>query len=141
MPATTARNDLRAGLYAYLVALKAANAAMFAGDVHKVRPGSLVPPCAYVGNLNESINQDTQTRTRDFTPEVVLVQRLISPTETVDAMDDMVDVYVDYITDNPHMGGGIIEPTSVRDVELDLGGTLYSASVVSHKLHIMEGRS
>lgn len=141
MPPTTARNDIRSGLYAYLVALKVANATMFAGDVYRVRPGSFVPPCAYVGNLNEQIDQDTQTRTRNFSPEVVLVQRLISPGETADAMDDMVDVYVDYVTDNPHMGGGIIEPISVRDVELDLGGTLYSASVVGHRVHIMEGRS
>lgn len=140
MSASTARNDVRAGLYSFLTTLKAANTAMFAGDVHRVRPGSLVPPCAYVGNLNEVIDQDAQTRTRLFNAEVVLVQRLISPGETADAMDDMVDKYVDHVTDNPHLGGGIIEPVSVRDVELDLGGTLYSASVVGHRVSIMEGR-
>jgi len=141
MPATTARADLRDGLFAYLVALKAANAAMFAGDVHPVRPGSLVPPCAYVGRLDEVIDQDAQTRTRLFSAEVVLVQRLISPGETGPAMDDMVDTYLDYVTDNPHMAGGVIEPKSVRDIELDLGGTIYSASVVGHRLNVMEGRS
>lgn len=141
MPPTTARADLRDGLYAYLVAVKAANATMFAGDVYKVRPGALVPPGGYVGNLNEVIDQDTQTRTRLFTADVVLVQRLISPSETGQAMDDMVDVWLDYVTDNPHMAGGIIEPKSVRDIELDLGGTIYSASVVGHRLNVMEGRS
>jgi hypothetical protein len=140
MPATTARADLRDGLYAYLVALKAANAAMFAGDIYRVRPGSIVPPGGYVGNLNERISQGSQLRQRIFAPEVVLVQRLISPSETGQAMDDMVDVWIDYVTDNPHMAGGVIESRSVRDVELDYGGTLYSASIVVHELLIEEGR-
>lgn len=138
---TSARQDVRAGLKSYLDAFKAANSALVAGDVHRVRPGSIVAPGAYVGNLNEVIQQDTQTRRRLFAPEVVLVQRLITPGEAADGIDDMVDIYVDYVTDNPHMGGGIIEPTSVRDIELDLNGTLYSASVVGHRVNIMEGRS
>lgn len=144
MPATTARQDIRDALYGYLVALKAANAAMFAGDIYKVRPGSIVPPGAYVGNLNERVEQESQIRRRYFAAEVVLVQRLISASETGQAMDDMVDVWIDYVTDNPHLpnvvDSGVIESKSVRDVELDYNGTLYSASVVVHEVLIKEGR-
>lgn len=141
MAATTARQDLRTALYGYLVTLKAANATMFAGDVKPVRPGSFVPPMAYVGFLNEAVTTDAQTRQRLFTPDVVFVQRLISATESADAMDDMVDLWLDYVSDNPHMAGGIIEVVSVRDIELDLGGTLYSASVVGHRVNVREGRA
>lgn len=141
---STFRSDVRDGLYAYLVAFKAANPSLLPGDVYKVRPGSLVPPCAYVGPMNEpTITQTASIRQRLMTPTVVLVQRIIVPQETGEAMDDLVDAYLDYLDSGgrEHLAGGIIATISTQDVELDFAGTIYSATVVTHRAEVQEGRS
>jgi len=143
---STFRSDVRAGLYADLVAFKAANPTLLPGDVYKVRPGSLVAPCAYVGSLNEpTITQSggagSGVRQRAMAAQVVLVQRLIVPDETGEAMDDLVDAFLDYMDANEHIAGGIIATVATQDVELDFAGTIYSATIVTHRVEIAEGRS
>lgn len=141
---STFRSDVRAELYAYLVSFKAANAAMVAGDVYKVRPGSLVPPCIYIGGLSEpTINQDASIIQRLMRAEVVLVQRIIVPQEQGEAMDDMVDAMVTYLdsSSREHVAGGLISVVSTRDVELDFAGTIYSATVITVQAEVQEGRS
>ena len=141
---STFRSDVRDGLYAYLVAFKAANPSLLPGEVYKVRPGSLAPPCAYVGSMSEPrINQDASIRQRIMRPTVVLVQRQIVANETGEAMDDLVDAYLDYLDGGgrEHLAGGIIATVSTQDTELDFGGTIYAATVVTHQAEIQEGRS
>ena len=141
---STFRQDVRDELYAYLVSFKAANPTMVAGDVYKVRPGSLVPPCIYIGGLSEpTIVQDASIRQRLMNADIVLVQRIIVADETGQAMDDMVDAFLDYLdsSSREHVAGGIISTVSTRDIELDFAGTIYSATVVTVRAEIQEGRS
>lgn len=141
---STWRSDVRDALFSYAQAFKAANAAMVAGDVYKVRPGSLIPPCIYVGSLSEPLlNQDASILQRRMLAEVVLVQRIIDATTDGEAMDDMVDAFVSYLdsSSQEHVAGGLISLVSTRDVELDFAGTIYSATVVTVQAQVQEGRS
>lgn len=141
---STFRADVRDELHAYNVAFKAANAAMTAGDVYKVRPGSFVAPCIYIGGMSEpTIVQDASIRQRIMFVEIGLVQRIISATETGESMDPMVDAYLDYLDSSgrEHVAGGIISTVATRDIELDLGGTIYSVTVVTVRAEVQEGRS
>ena len=141
---STWRSDVRDALYGYAQSFQTANASMVSGDVYKVRPGSLVPPCIYIGSLSEPrISQDASIIQRLMLAEVVLVQRIIVPQENGEAMDDMVDAMVTYLDSSgrEHVAGGLISVISTRDVELDFAGTIYSATVVTVQAEVQEGRS
>jgi hypothetical protein len=140
---STFRADARDALYAYGLAFKAANPTLVSGDVYRTRPGSLVAPAIFVGSLNEpSIVQSYGIRQRTMAPTVVLVRRLIDKDETAQDKDDMVDGWLDYVDGNPHLTQyAVIATVSTQDVELDYAGTLYSATVVTHRLMIGEGRN
>lgn len=141
---STWRSDVRDALFGYAQSFQTANSAMVSGDVYKVRPGSLVPPCIYVGSLSEPlINQDASILQRRIMAEVVLVQRIIDPKTEGEAMDDMVDAFVSYLdsSSREHVAGGLISLVSTRDVELDFAGTIYSATVVTVEAQVQEGRS
>lgn len=140
---TTWRSDIRDGLYAYAQSFQTANSAMVSGDVYKVRPGALVPPCIYIGRFTENLNQDASLLQRLILAEIVLVQRIIDPKVDGEAMDDMVDAFVAYLdsSNREHVAGGLISLVSTRDVELDFAGTIYSATVITVRAEVQEGRS
>ncbi len=142
MPPTTFRADMRDGLYAYAVAFKAANASLVTGDIYKTRPGALIPVAIYVGSLNEpSITHSAQVRQRTMRASIVIVRNLVDRDGGAEANDDIVDLWVDYVNDNPHIAGGLMSVSSTQDVELTYGETVYSATVVTHLAEIQEGRS
>ena len=141
MPSTF-RSDVRTQLHAYNTAFKAANPTMVLA-VFKARPGSLTPPCLYIAGLSEPrIVHDSGLRQRTMAPQVALVQRLVDAEETGDLMDDLVDAYLDYLTANPHLTAyTVIAPVSTADIELDFRGTIYSATLVTIRADIQEGRN
>jgi len=140
------RQTVRDTLYAHLVAFKAANPTMVTGDVYRARPGSFVAPCIYIGGLSEprivqSGGAGSGVRSRQMRPTIVIVTRLIVPDETSQAEDDLVDAFLDYMDANEHIAGGIIATESTQDTELTLEGTVYSATVITCRAEVAEGRS
>lgn len=143
MATTTFRADVRDGLWAYLAAFKATFPALVTGDVYKTRPGSLIPVAMYIGTLNEpTITEPSgQVRMREMRPTVVIVRNQVDRDGGAEQNDEIVDDWVDYVNDNPHIAGGLIAVVSTQDVELQFGETVYSATVVYHKAQIQEGRA
>ena len=140
---TTFRQDIRAGLMTWLTAFKAQQGSAV-DTIHKARPGSLTPPCIYIGGLSEpSIVHDAGLRQRVMAPQVVIVERLITADEAVEMKDPLVDAFLDYATANPHITAfAVAEPISTADIELDYGGgAVYSATVVTFRAIIGEGRN
>lgn len=132
---TTFRSDVAAGLYAMLVGFQAANAGMV-NAVFRSRPASFGDrPLAYVGPRNEDVNHTGN----------VLFQRRMTPTvaflwapsadqrELADVRDDVVDAFLAYALARPHAISNttVTSPTRVEDVELELDGTFYPASIVT----------
>jgi hypothetical protein len=141
MATTTFRADLRDALFAYMTAFKAANPTLVPGELYRTRPGSIVPPAMYIGALNEPrITTAAQVRQREMRPQVVIVHSLIDRNSAADIKDETVDTWIDYVNDNPHIAGGLIEASSTSDIDLEYGGAIYSATVVFHKAEIQEGR-
>jgi hypothetical protein len=144
MTTTTFRQDMRAGLYAWLGGFKTTQGSAV-DTIHKRRPKSLTPPCIYMGSLSEPqiVQGEGNIRTRYMTPQVVLVERLIDVDESAELMDPLVDAFIDYATANPHIGDfAVIEPVSAMDIELDYGGgAVYSATVVTLRAQTQEGRN
>ena len=142
MAATTYRADIRDGLFAYITAFKAAFPSLVEGAIYKTRPGSIVPPAIYIGALDEpDIHNTSQVMFRTMRPQVVIVHNLVARDANAEVKDDLVDAWIDYVNDNPHIAGGIIEASSTRDIDLEYGGAIYSATVVFHLAEYKTGRS
>lgn len=139
---TTFRQDARTALFAWLTAFRTANDTKV-NTIHKRRPGSVTPPCLFIGALSEPqiVQGEGNVRSRIMAPQVVIVERLINNDESGESMDFLVDAFIDYATANPHFASGVIEPISTADVELDFGGTVYSATVVTLRTGIQELRN
>ena len=149
---TTARQDVRAGLYALLVAFQAANPTLLF-SVFRSRPGApgVELPGAFVGNLNEpSIIHTSGTRQRNFAPEIVVFDSFAPSNEEQAArLDIVIDALLDYLTANP---GAIahsilaLNQASITDGEFDIAGgqvtTHYRAVAIGlGQITIMEGRN
>lgn len=142
--ATSFRSDVRGGLYTLLTGFQTANPTLIE-HTYRRRPGSFPDKrTGYVGSMNESIRHDSGIRQRTMVPTVVLVLKLSEPSsETADAMDDLVDAFLDYCSARPHAisDNTVTAPTSVEDVELEAEGAFYPAVVVSFgDTVIQEGR-
>lgn len=118
--ATSARQDIRAGLYNLLVDYQGAHP----NDlrvVAKHRPPSFTEtPIAYVGHFPELVTHDSGTRTRRIAPTVVLVSAFTEAVE--DNTDDLVDALHDHFSANPRRDpwqGAPWAVVQVDDGELD----------------------
>lgn len=132
---TTFRSDARAGAYALLVAFAAANPS-FTLACYRYRPVSFGNrPLAYVGSLDEVINHTgTSLFQRTLGVEYVFVWASSADAgELADARDDVIDAFIAYGMANVHAISDrtVTSPTRVQDVELELDGAFYPASIVT----------
>jgi hypothetical protein len=140
---TTFRSDVRAGMLGLLTGFIAANPTMLNAG-YSVRPAAFGNrPLGYVGDLNETIVHTQGTRQRTMSPTIVLVWAWNDATETTDIRDDVVDAFLDYATANVHAVSNqtVTSPTGVEDVELEMDGAPYPASIVTFgETLALEGR-
>jgi hypothetical protein len=136
---TTFRADVRAGAYALLEAFVAdyatANPALAPIRAYRTRPGQFGDrPLAYVGALDEDINHTgTTLYQRTLSPEFVFVWAPDAD-GLADIRDDLIDDFIGYAMARPHAVSNqtVTSPTRVRDVELELDGAFYPASIVTN---------
>lgn len=145
MTTTTVRRDLRAGLVNAGADFKNQNPTLLL-RVYERRPTGFTPdlPALYVGSLNETIIHTAGIRPRTFDAQAVLVGNPTgSPDEIADEVDTLVDYFLDYLTTHPRAAGSnyVLQPTSVRDVELEVDDVVYPSAVVGIQLLASEGRS
>lgn len=145
MPQSTFRRDVRTGLVAAGDAFKAANPTLLQRAYPRRPPGFTGDlPAMYVGSLNETLAHDSGTRSRDITAQTVLVcQPTGSDDEKADELDTLVDYWVEYLTLNPRAAGTgyLVEPRTVRDIEVTIDEVTYPAAIVEVFCRALEGRS
>lgn len=142
---TTFRADVRAGIYGLVSGFASANPS-FGLSAYRYRPTSFGDrPLVFVASLNESMTHDASLRQRTMTPTAVF---LWAPSEASDELaddrDDVIDAFLDYASARPHAISNqtVTSPTSVEDVELELDGAFYPASIVSFGQTLaLEGRT
>jgi len=144
MTATTFRSDVVAGLWGLLTGFVAANPTMLNAG-YRARPRSLGNrPLGFVGPRNEpTITHTSGLRQRNMTPSIVLVWGWNEEEETADVRDDVVDAFLDYATARPNAvsAGTQTAPTSTEDVELEMDGAYYPATIIAFgETTILEGR-
>lgn len=134
MVTTTHRNDIVTGLKAMLDAFAAANPTYLNGTFRS-RPASMGDrPLAFIGPRNETINNEGVIFQRDIPGQVVFVWApSADQRELADVRDDIVDAFVGYARERPHAISNqtACGPARVEDVELELDGAFYPASIVS----------
>jgi hypothetical protein len=143
---TTFRSDIRAQLKATGDLFVAANPSRIE-RFYSVRPESLSSktPCGFVGGINEDISHTAGIRRRVATATVFLVDRMWTNDEAIDAVDDLGDLFLDYMTDRPHAISAttVVEVTGMQGVEIAEGDTASSflpAIQVTLSALIQEGR-
>jgi len=141
---TTFRSDVRGQLLALGLAFATANPTLLK-RFYPVRPGAFNDlPCGYVGPMPETITHSAGIRRRTMSPQIVLVNYLREPaSETSDAMDDLVDAFLDYVTARPHVisDNTVTSVTSIEPIELDAEVTFYPAVILTlGETIIQEGR-
>jgi hypothetical protein len=133
---STFRADVRDGAKALLDAFAAANAS-YNLATYRVRPAAFGNrPLAYVGAMDETINHTGQSLyQRTLSPEFVFVWASSADRlELADIRDDIVDAFITYAMARPHAVSNqtVTTPTRVQDVELELDGAFYPASIITH---------
>lgn len=133
---TTFRADTRQGAYDLLAAFAAANPT-FTLACYRSRPAAFGDrPLAYVGDLDEQINHTgTSLYQRTLSPQFVFVWASSADrAELADVRDDVVDAFIAYAMAHPHAISNrtVTTPTRVQDVELELDGAFYPASIVTN---------
>lgn len=128
------RNDVAAGLYALLAAFQTANAGML-DAVYRSRPRQFGSrPLAFVGSRNEALQHTTGIHRRTVAPTVVVVYAAKDYSEEMaDVRDDVVDAFLEYASSRPHAitARTLVEPRATEDVELELDGVFYPATIVT----------
>jgi len=142
--ATSFRSDVRAQLYALGLAFATANPTLLK-RFYSVRPGAFNElRCGYIGPLSETVTHSAGIRRRTMSPQIVLVDHLREPaSETADALDDLVDAFLDYVTARPHAISNttLTSVTAIEDIELDGEVTSYPAVILTlGETIIQEGR-
>jgi hypothetical protein len=104
---TTARVNMAAGL---LAVLNAAKSAGLLQETFAARPGALSRPTpfGFVDMGDEAVTHSEGTRTRVFSPSLVVVDRLTDNAETTARMNALVDAMHDYITARPHLAPNVV---------------------------------
>lgn len=139
------REEIRDGTTTTLQAFAAANSSIV-DRVYRSRPGSIVEGRSlYTGGISETIALDSGTFGRDATVEVVAAARFADNEETVDRLDALADAAIEWIAANAraHALGAhtLIEPVRSQSVELDEGGIIVPAVVITCRARILQGRS
>lgn len=143
MVATTIRNDAVAGLYGLLTGFQAANPTML-NSAFRSRPAALGDrPLAFVGPRPEQINHTGQVlfqRMPRFSVVFVWASGA-DQRELADVRDDVIDAFIGYAMERPHAVSNqtTCSPIGVEDVELDLDGAFYPASIVTFEVFALEG--
>lgn len=142
MPTSTFRNDIRAGLKTIIDGFKTANPTLLR-STYRARPASIGDlPAAWVGNLPEVVEHVSGVRSRTMAASVTFLDLLSDAAEVTDRMDDLVDAFLDYLTDRPHITTATIwDRVTVEDGEVEYDGAIYRAVVfggVNASIH--EGR-
>lgn len=134
MSAWSFRNDIVAGLYSQLQAFQVANPTLLA-NVFRSQPKTFSDrPLAFVASRNEALQHSVGLHRRTVTPSVVIVyQSRDYSDEMADIQDDIVDLYLEYSSGRPHAisSSTLVEPRTTEDVELELDGAFYPATVVT----------
>lgn len=143
--ATTFRSDVRAGMYGLASGFATASPS-FTLAAYRYRPASFGNrPLVFVGPISETIIHTQGTRQRTMTPSLVFVwASSAAPEDLADDRDVVIDAFLDYATARPHAVSDttVTSPTGVEDVELELDGAFYPASIVSFgETLALEGRS
>lgn len=132
--AWTFRNDLVAGLFSLLGAFKTANPTMLHA-VYRSRPKAFADrPLAYVATRPEVLEHSVGIHRRTFSPTVTIVYPARDYSEEMaDVQDDVVDAFLEYASSRPHQISGqtLVEPRTTEDVELELDGAYYPATIVT----------
>jgi hypothetical protein len=131
------RSDLVAGIYQMLVDFQTANSTALDG-VYRSRPKAFTNrPLAYVGSRNEGLQHTSGIHRRNVTPTVVIVYAARDyADEMADVRDDVVDAFLEYASDRPHatttpLRNTLVEPRTTEDVELEMDGSYYPATIVT----------
>ena len=145
MPQTTFRRDVREGLFSAGEDFRSINPTILLKTVHR-RPTGFTGdlPQMYIGSLNETDVHDAGTRSRDIEAQTVIVGNPTGSEEEIsDEIDTIVDYWIEYLTLHPRAAGSnyLIEPRTVRDVELEVDNVPYPAAVVTVLCRALEGRS
>lgn len=139
----TLRNDIASGLKALLDAFSAANTGYLNGT-YRSRPASMGNrPLAFVGPRNETVLfTGGSIFQRNPTPSVWFVwASSANQQEIADVRDDVIDAFLQYAGVRPHAVSNdtTVSPTGVEDVEVELDGAFYPASVVTFTVFAMGG--
>jgi hypothetical protein len=134
---TTFRADVRTGALGLLTGFAAANTG-YNLACYAYRPAAFGNrPLAYVDSLDETINHTGTTlyqRTLDGFQLVFVWAPQTSPDEIAPVRDQIIDAYIGYAMARPHAISNftVTSPTRVQEVELELDGAFYPASIVTH---------
>lgn len=73
-------------------------------QVYRARPASVLPPCAFVDRMSETMTYPSSVswRQRTLRAEVVVVHGLFDSGDAADQRDAFVDGFLDWVTDNVH---------------------------------------
>jgi hypothetical protein len=140
---TTFRADVRDGLKAMLDGFAAANTS-YNLACYRYRPAAFGNrPLVYIASLDETINHTGTTifqRTIDVQFAFVWASSA-APEEVADIRDDVIDAFVTYAMPRPSALSLQTRavPARVQDVELELDGAFYPASIVSIEALAQEG--
>jgi hypothetical protein len=123
---TTFRSDIRAGLKTILDGFRTANPTMLRGT-SKTRPASIKDkPFAYVDLGSEDVAFVSGGRQREMSAGVVFLDVPGDNVQVDDRMDDLVDKFLDYITDRPHITAQTIwDAVTIEEGQETYGDAVY----------------
>lgn len=144
--ATTARADLVAGIKAVLDGYTNAAHAFDLVETLAQRPESYARPTpfAYIETRGETGNHDAGTRTRTFSPSVVIVDRLTNNAEAMGRLDPLVDALLDAFTASPHFSASAVHrgSYSITDDFVQEGEAIYETVTFRFgEVDVLEGRT
>lgn len=146
---TTFRADARAGLYALLTGFQAANGTLLR-SAFPARPEGFTGdyPIGFVDTQPEAVTHTSGVRTRTMSPAIAIVGEYRLNGEHASEFDPIVDAFLDYCTDRPHVVTGTIwDRMTIEDYEetmVTTDGKAYLRPAVRFtfaNLSIAEGRS
>lgn len=141
--ATTFRSDIAAGILTTLNTFIAAHPTLLL-RAYRARPENITVdmPAAFIDARPETVNHDSQIRTRIMSPSVVVVREYTDNPEAMAAFDTLVDLLVDAFTAVPQFASTTMwDSFTVADEEYVIGDYLYPAVRFTFSdVTIQEGR-
>jgi hypothetical protein len=133
------RDAFKVGLDAFLVANPT-----LVDHVYSARPASITDSrVVFIGGIAENINNPVGVVQRVAEVTLVCTRSLGENTETVDDLEEMADLLVDYLIDHPHLTSALTyqEPVRTTTTELPDGGTYLPAIAIVAQAVIQDGRT